>query len=444
MRILMYVVICAIMLAAYLTTAEVRLAPGFVKLLPDALSALVAVYVVATGARQQFRDVDPKYWLLFGALGLVFVCGPIVNQEGPGPIVNGMRYYLRAVPFFFLPAVCSFEDRDLRRYGALLLAFAFLQLPTSIDQRLTLAAEGRFTGDYVYGTLLISGVLSMFLISVLCVLGALTVRGRFPKKWFALCFVLLVIPMSINETKVTLVLLPLGLLITFVLASKPGRRLRTVFSVLGLLAIAGVILVPLYNYYNTLNNPYPLTIADFFDSDILKNYFLMEGRVGSGDQAGRGDSIILPFKQFSDDPVRLVFGLGMGNASQSSLGSQFSGYYQSLYWPYVQTTSVSAFLFEVGLLGTLLILTLHFVLLRDAIAVMKNDRGLLADLAPGYVAAWTVITTGLFYLAIHTVESLSFIFFFLSGLLATRQAQMKRDAMPRGRLKSPASRATPS
>jgi O-antigen ligase len=424
----MYVVIVVVMLAAYLSSPAVAIAPSVLKLLPDVLSGLVAVYVIAVGAKQQFRNVNPKYWFIFGALLLVVACGPIVNQEAPGPIINGMRYYLRAVPFFFLPAVCHFEERDLRRYAALLLALALLQLPIALDQRFELAAEGRFTGDYVYGTLMISGILSLFLITVLCLIGALAVRGRIAKGWFAVCFVLLVIPMSINETKVSMVLLPLGMLITFFFASPPGRRWRTSAAALALLAIAGAIFVPLYNYYNTLNNPYPMTITDWFDSRTLKRYFLSEARVGSTDEAGRGDSIIVPIKQFSRDPVKLVFGLGIGNASLSSLGNQFTGRYKSIYWTYVQTTSASAFLFEIGLLGTLLVLGLHFMWLRDAVVVARGNKGLTSDLAPGYIGAWVVITIGLFYLTIHTFESLSFVFFFLSGLIAARRTELARFA----------------
>jgi hypothetical protein len=232
MRNLMYLVIVAAMSAAYLSSLDVSIVPGVVRFLPDLLSALTVVYVAAAGIRQRFRYVNMKYWLIFGAIGVVMVCGPVVNHEAPGPMVAGMRYYLRAIPFFFLPAIAGFSDRDIQRYMNLIFAFSLLQAPLAVSQRVASEAKGWFTGDYVYGTLMISGILSLFLIAVLCVMSALMLRGRFSKIWFAVCFVVLIIPMSINETKVTVFLLPLGLLTTFCArvtprAQNPGHAVGT-------------------------------------------------------------------------------------------------------------------------------------------------------------------------------------------------------------------------
>lgn len=425
MRALMLLVIVAVMLASYLSSPAIGLAPGPVRLLPDALAGIVALYVLVVGARDQFRLVDAKYWILFGALAVVVAAGPLVNGESPGPIVNGIRYYLRAIPFFFLPAVFRFSEQDLRRIYGLILFFCLVQVPIAIYQRLDLAARGHFTGDDVFGTVMHSGILSILLICALCILASLTVRGRFPKLWFGVCFLLLIIPMSINETKISLLVLPVALLATFYFASPPGRRLVVTASALGLISLGGAIFVPLYNYYNTLNNPVPMTVGDWFDSKTLKSYLKTDARVGSTDEAGRLDALTLAFREFSGDPIKLAFGVGLGNASQSSLGEQFSGRYQTLYWQYVLAVSMGAFLLEIGLLGALLVLALHIALLRDSLVVLRIDQGLVADVAPGYVGLWIAILVGLFYTSIHTFEVLSFLVFFTSGLLAARRTELR-------------------
>jgi hypothetical protein len=428
---LMYLIISAAMLADYLSSLDIGFIPGVVKFLPDLLAAVTVVYVAAAGTRQRFRYVNMKYWLIFGAIGVVMVCGPIVNHESPGPMVAGMRYYLRALPFFFLPAIVNFSDRDIQRYMNVIFGFALLQSPVAVSQRVASEAKGWFTGDYVYGTLMISGILSLFLIAVLCVMAALMLRGRFRKIWFAVCFIVLVIPMSINETKVTVFLLPLGLLATFVLASPPEHRVRGTLSALGLLIIASAIFVPLYDYLNTLHNPEPFTIEDFLTGQgKMGRYVENDAGVGTGKEAGRADALIVPFKELSRDPIKFTFGLGLGNASKSSLGSQFSGRYQTLYWNYVMEESASAFLFELGFLGTSLILLLHWLLLRDAFFVAKHDHGLIGILAPGYVGAWIIITIGLFYLTIHVFVSLSFMFWFFSGLIAARRERLAVGRVP--------------
>jgi hypothetical protein len=426
-----YPIIAAAMLAAYLSYPDHALgtgayAPGIVKFLPDLLSLVTLVYVAIEGVRQRFRYVNGKYVLLFGAITVLMLCGPLANQEAPGAIMNGARIYLRAIPLFFLPAVVKFAERDIQRYLLMILGLSLLQVPVAVAQRLATAARGWFTGDYVFGTLMISGILSIFLIAVLCVMAALTLRGRISKLWFALCFMTLVIPMSINETKVTVILLPLGLLVTAALASPPGRRLRSMLQGLGLLACAAAVFVPLYDYYNTLHNPSPFTIEEFFsDPGNIDQWLNKSAGVGTGEEAGRGTALMAPVEAFSRDPARLVFGLGLGNASQSGLGPQFSGRYAGLYGNFVVEESISGFLFELGFLSTALILLLHWTVLRDILFVGRHDQGLYGAIAPGYVGAWIAITISLFYLTIHNFESISFMAWFFAGLFAARRERLK-------------------
>lgn len=436
----MYVVIASAMLSAYVSSPDVHLAPGVVKFLPDLVSAVLMVYIFVEGVRQQFRYVNVKYWLIFGALALTILCGPLVNQEDVGPIVAGIRYCVRAIPLFFLPAVVNFSDRDVQRYLKFLLALSLLQVPISAYQRVTGVARGLFTGDLVIGTLMNSGVVSLFLISVMCVMAALMLRGRISKIWFGVCFVLMMIAVSINETKMTFLVLPLALLVTFFVVSPPRRRLLVTLQALGLLIVAGAISIPLYDALSKRDDGTPgYTIIDFFtDRETVTKYMALDAGVGTGKEAGRGDSLEAPFRALSNDPIKFVFGLGIGNVSKSGIGEQFSGRYTRLYWNYAQEMSASAFLFEIGLLGTGLVLLLHWMVLRDALFVAKHDDGLVGILALGYVGAWLTITIGFFYTTIHTFESLSFMFWFFSGLFA---AHRQRVAMNRTKVKAALNRA---
>src|SRR5262245_11361241 len=79
--------------------------PGSMAYLME-LSGVVALLVVITlGTRDRFANVRGLYWVLFGALLASVVCGAIANSVNTGPIFAGTRNYLRAIPFFFLPAV---------------------------------------------------------------------------------------------------------------------------------------------------------------------------------------------------------------------------------------------------------------------------------------------------------------------------------------------------
>jgi len=427
MRVFMYLIIVSATLAAYVSSPDVRLAPSVVKFLPDLVSAMTMIYVIVAGTQQRFRNVSMKYWLIFSALIVTIASGAMVNQEAVGPIVNGMRYYLRAMPLFLLPAVVNFRERDLQGYLKMLLVLSLLQVPISSYQRWTNEAIGITTGDVVVGTLMESGILSLFLIAVVCELAALMLRGRLSKLWFSVLFVLLVIPMSINETKVTVFLLPIGLVSTFILAAPRGRKLLVTLQAFAFVTVAGAIFVPLYDYFNK-GVAGQFRIEDFLTNPSeINKYLNKEAKIGTGQEAGRLDALEVPFKALAHDPIKLAFGLGLGNASKSSLGSQFSGKYMSLFWNFLQAASITAFMLELGVFGTGLVLLLHWMVLKDALFVARHDDGLTGILALGYVGGWLTITIGLFYTEIHTYEALSFMFWLFSGLFASRRMQLARS-----------------
>ena len=110
--------------------------PEAAPFLLDILSMFVLVLVLVRGTQSGFRYVRPVYWIIFGAVMLVIACGAIANQVAPGPIVSGLRYYVRGVPFFLLPAVYAFSEHNVMQQLRLMLAVALLQLPISINQRL--------------------------------------------------------------------------------------------------------------------------------------------------------------------------------------------------------------------------------------------------------------------------------------------------------------------
>jgi hypothetical protein len=97
--------------------------PSMVRFLPELLSCLVLIYVLAAGTRNRFRFVAPKYWLVFGALMLVILCGVINNNPGAGPLISGLRFDFRGAPLFFLAAVLPLTEEQLKRQFKVLLAF---------------------------------------------------------------------------------------------------------------------------------------------------------------------------------------------------------------------------------------------------------------------------------------------------------------------------------
>jgi len=421
---MMLLTIAAVTVAPYLTS--IWALPGTLKFLAEMLSGPAALYVLIAGTRQSFHLVSAKYWIAFGALAVVLLCGAIANGEGPGPVISGMRYCLRAIPFFFIPAVYAFKEWQLRQHLRMLTALCLLQVPIAAYQRHSIMATAHYTNaDAVFGTLGQSGVLSIFLTCALCLFAAAMLRGRLSRSAFCILFVLLLIPMSINETKVTPIVLPLGLLITFLLGAPAHKRLQTAVGAAAILAVGGAIFVPVFDYYQA-KTAIPYKIGDFLTNTAAFSSYLDTGaRIGSDKEAGRVDAILIPLQELSRDPVTSVFGFGLGNASRSSLGPTFTGDYYGIYGRYTRETSMATFLLETGVLGAVLILWLHWLVFTDALFVARHDDGLIGTLALGSVAAIVVTTACLFYISLHIVESLSYMFWFYAGVIAATRERMR-------------------
>jgi len=417
-----YATFILVAVAAYL--ASINVVPASAKFIPEALSGIAVLYVALAGIQQRFRFIAPKYWLIFAGLLVVILCGILSNHVASGPIVAGTRYYLRALPFFFLPAIYDFKDWQLRRLFQLLMLISILQCPLAVHQRFFLEATGHESGDDVYGTLMLSGTLSLFLICVLSVATALLMRERLSFRSYLALFLVLLIPMSINETKITVLLLPLALLMTILLASPRGKRLQRTAIGLGVLAMGACIFVPIYNYYNLHHQSDSFTLQEYFSNKngMLTNYLSTGARVGTTQEAGRLDDLIVPLQELSRDPVKFAFGVGLGNASKSSLGPAFSGVYYPIYWRY--ETSSGTFLLETGVFGLALILLLHWQIARDALAIRRADSSIVDSMAHAWPAAVIVMTAGLFYIPIHLSEAASYAFFFFSGLIAARRVRV--------------------
>ena len=79
--------------------------PDSLGFLPEVFGLVVTILVIILGVRNRFQFVRPGYWITFAALVVCILSGIVVNSVEPGPIFSGIRYYLRAIPLFFLPAV---------------------------------------------------------------------------------------------------------------------------------------------------------------------------------------------------------------------------------------------------------------------------------------------------------------------------------------------------
>lgn len=407
---------------------------ALVKFVPELLSIVITAIVFFEGVRKGFRYLSPKYWLAFALAAFVIVCGILTNSVGAGPVVAGIRAYLRAIPLFVVPAVYQFTDKQLTQQVKMVLWIALLQVPIAAYQRYLVFSAGKFSGDTVSGTATDSGILSVSLICISLVLLGFFLRKKITLASFLILFLTVLLPTMINETKATVVLFPLGLMTTVVAGSPHGKRLRVFGVAVVLLVTFASIMIPVYNYMQQ-NSPWKKenNIVDFFtNQQELQKYMAVKGgaTVGTYTQVRRGDAIRVPLEYLSKDPVRAAFGLGLGNASHSNLGESFTGRYYDIFRVF-SFLSISVFLLEIGIFGTCLAFVLYAFLFFDAIAVARMDNGTTGAIAAGWIGVTAVIAAATFYSAIHVYPFLAYPYWYFAGVVAARRTQLAAArAMP--------------
>jgi hypothetical protein len=427
MHALVIAVLMTSTLGEYLSTSTKL--PGALKLIPEMFSVIIAVGVVFLGIRQGFGRIPAKYWFVFTALVLIIACGCLSSGEGSGPVIAGARYYMRTMPLFILPAVYTFSEKQLSQQLKVLLAIGVVQVPLACYQRWIVYDSGRFSGDSVFGTLMDSGVLSLVLIGMVLVLTGMFLRKRLSLPYFLILFFVLLLPTTINETKVIVILLPVGLLATLVVASPPGKKMRTFVGGFALLVAFAAILIPVYDFFAE-RSPWNQgrNLEDFFtDQKTMATYMETQKKgaaLGMGRDVRRGDAIQVPLQYLGRDPITLAFGLGMGNATHSNIGEAFTGAYNGLFDRFL-ITSATVFLLEVGLFGISLIFIIYWFIFSDTLVVARTgDMGLTGAIAAGWVGVAAVAPLATLYSPIHTYASISYLFWYLSGVVVARRGSL--------------------
>jgi hypothetical protein len=375
--------------------------------------------------------VAPKYWLVFGALGLTCACGVITNDVNAAPLLTGLRFYLRALPFFFLPAVCDFSEQQIRQQLRCLMVLGLLQLPVTIDQRWIVFSQGRFSGDDVRGTLLDSGILSIFLICSALVATGMYLRGQLRKGQFYPLLVTLLLPTTINETKVTLIYVPIGFAIVLLAGAAHGHRMKMAAWTVTFLAVFVALFVPIYNYME-IHSPFKKekNIVAFFSNEQRIDRYLKSDptAVGTKQDIRRGDAIDVPLAYLEKNPVRLALGLGLGNVSPSTRNRNYEGAYYELFRSFL-ITSFTYFILELGLFGVGILLILYWIVFKDAVTVSR-EPGLLGAIALGWIATTLLMCISLAYSVVHMYESVSYLFWYFSGLIAAHRARAELVSAP--------------
>lgn len=419
MQKLIYVFFVSIFLLDFLS--KNHLIPRQLTWFPDLLAGLILVMVVFIVARSRQVHLGILYWLIFLFLLLCVICALILNMTPAGAIFAGIRNYIKFLPLFIIPAVFSFSEKDIRKQLILLAGLSFLQFPVAIYQRLFGKYEGELTGDYTMGTLTDSGVLSVYL----CCAIAMAI-GFYIKKQVSLIVLLgmvfiLALPTMINETKASIFFILLALIVPAWVGGNQTQKIKKFFviGVLGVILLS--VFVPVYDHF--MMPRYGYSIVDFFFMENRVERYLAPTTSGLAERVGRIDALVFPFKELSDDPTRLLLGLGVGNISESFLGQKYSGDYLQEYGS-LTYGAMSRLMWELGLIGVFLLIMLYTKIFRDSIILAKDDS-FIGAIALGWTGVLAVLLLSTFYNSSLLTNEIGFLFWYFSGYIASTHARRR-------------------
>jgi hypothetical protein len=427
MHALVIVLFSSILVVEYLVEHH-GLIHRYAVLMPEILSSIVMLVVllrVMHGSRLSF---DWRYGAFVLALTFTMAFGWAVQDVQAGAMLAGARSYLKFLPFFLLPAVHRFTPRQLQVQLGFLLAIALMQTPLAFYQRFIEYGDAMHTGDPVKGTLTTSSALSLFMIAAIAGVVIAYLRGRLRLRAMVLLAAWLFAATTINETKATVLLLPAALLVPAFLLGK-GHVVRRLLPLAAAGTLAIAVFVGTYNYFIQYRE-YPESIGDYLSSGNLRYYFYTGAANTDQPYVGRFDSMEIALEHTASDPLKLAFGYGAGNVSESFL-PEFAGRYWDYYVRFgVGQTQITQFIWEIGLVGLLAYLFLYYLVARDALALARSSDS-AAAIGQLWVVAMIVMTFGLLYKSLLAMNDFGYLFWYFSGLVASRAAAVRRAARHR-------------
>jgi len=356
------------------------------------------------------------YWAL--AFLILGVFTTILNWKDIGLIVFGWKGYFQVWGLLPGLAFLSFSPELLRSLTKAFLYIGFIQLPFALHQFLFLVPLRRGMGhnivpvDVVAGTFGASitggganSLLAVFLIFVAAGLVAMWQSGELCGKWVLPIMPLLLGPIFLNESKMSVIYLVAVFFVLFrrEIVTKPIRFITMSVAVVAL--IWGLI----FSYAVVIEDSRVKTTSEVILEAYISN--TAEGKTWGKYQLNRITALHFWEKERrKNDFLRVLFGHGLGEARDSSEGAlkmvhTLAG--TSYVGMGIGITSITSLLWETGVIGLMIILGMFVSAIRLAGRLAKLFRN-----SPFYAGLFNGIQVGVVLLALSLAHNNMFVFQF--------------------------------
>lgn len=392
--------------------------PRVVTWLPEILSLITVALVVMLFATGKHFALKRKYLIFFSLFFMFILGGIIVNKVPSGVVLAGLRSNFKYLPFFFLPIVYAFSGEQISRQLKFLLVLSLIQCPVTIYQRFIKYA-GVGTGDVVGGTLgaATSGVLSVYLACVISLVIAFYLKGHIKRSMMIILVGLLFLPTTLNETKVSLLLIPFALISPALFLPGQTNKTKRILPLMAACMVLMVIFVKVYDHIRV--SPVQVTVGEFLERGRAKEYLYRGEKLRQEKGISRFDSIELAVDQLSKTG-NLLLGVGIGNASPS-FSDKLTGEYYKKYWHLKPGgTYLSYLLWEQGLVGVLLFIFFFGLVLQDSIYLSKRND-IAGAISLGWISVVMIISGSFVYFGTFAQNIFAYLFWYFSGYIAAQR-----------------------
>ncbi|RJO60189.1 hypothetical protein C4544_05875 [candidate division WS5 bacterium] len=418
---LIYLLFFSIFFLEYLNK-ELNVISRSVTLFPEILSVVTYFFIFARLSREKTIYIHKKYLYLLFFYSVIVTVGIIFNDVDIVSVLVGVRFYFKTIPFFLLPAIYDFSEKQFKDQILFILPLLLIQLPFTVFQRFIQYSDIA-SGDPISGTVIISSILSILLISSIAVLIGFFNKKQISLKKFIIILFCLFIPTTINETKGTLVLLPIAILLPILTLPVRGFQKFKKFipmSVIGFIFIFSFIIV-----YDKVINPRPTgSILDFIDLSSGRTSGYLFHEAAGKDSVGRGDSFLLAYQGVSNSFFTFLFGEGIGSVQDSYLKKIIKSEEDRKENP-ATMISISNLIWELGFAGLMVYILIFGFIFKDTY-YLRKDNSIFGYFAFGWTAVVVIIGLSLFYKNILQFNIIHYLFWFFSGLAVSKSFRMRK------------------
>ena len=366
----------------------------YLNILDDLVFIIIILMTLAhTIAYSPKLTLLAKVFMLVISLGIVV---SLVSENESKSVLLSLRQYKHVFLFLFLPIVFAEAGDQIDTYVYKVLKVAlYLSIPISIVQFISFDDIDAITGVFGRGG---SGVLSLLIVIYICIEANKRIsNNRSILGWYNV----VLLPVLINETKITFILLPL----MFVYLLLVHRKL-SITKALSLLILVSIMLFCVDLLYEKI---YQRSYLAFFALDELERYFF---EYNPNSDIGRFQRIVIIYNYLATDSwFSLLFGKGLG-ASFHGAASNTQGIVASdlsiLGVNEGSRIQLFHFIADFGLVGT------SGLLIACLITIYKGSTGRVNEASTIACILLLVFLIGTLYQNILTSRVLSFLIFYYS------------------------------